>query len=142
MQGEDFLEAAKHLLKTPVEAFYRTAVNRAYYAVFHVINALLVELGFRVSDGPQAHGQLLARVNNCGVPELQSLYSTLYDLYNRRRKADYDLNATRFRAQASAALNVASAGQIITAVKHCQQSQDLRIQIRNGIREYERKINP
>lgn len=141
MQGEDFLEVARHLLKTPIEAFYRTAVNRAYYAMFHVINALLVELGFSVSDGPQAHGQLLARVNNCGVPELQSLYSTLYDLYNRRRKADYDLNAPRFSAQASVALNIALAGQIIAAVKRCQQSQDLRIQIRNGIREYERKIN-
>jgi len=52
------------------------------------------------------------------------------------------LKYARFSAQVSAALNVASAGQIIAAVKHCQLSQDLRIQIRNGIREYERKINP
>jgi hypothetical protein len=46
-----------------------------------------------------------------------------------------------FGAQASIALDIASAGQIIAAVKRCQQSQDLRIQIRNGVREYERKIN-
>ncbi len=141
MHGDDFLEVAKHLLKTPNEAYYRTAANRAYYTVFHVVNDLLGELGFSISDGPQAHGQLLARVNNCGVSELQSLYPILHDLYNRRRKADYDLKSPRFSAQASVALNVASAGQISTAIKKCQQSQTLRAQVRNGIRDYKRKIN-
>jgi hypothetical protein len=73
---------------------------------------------------------------------LQNLHGPLNELSYRRRQADYNLDSPLFHAQASVALNVVSAGQIITAVKHCQQSQDLRIQIRNGIREYERKINP
>jgi hypothetical protein len=85
MLGEEFLEVSKSLLKTPKEAAYRSAANRAYY---------------------------------------------------------YDLNSSFFRGQAFIALIVASADQMIAAVKRCQQSQDLRLQIRNGIREYERKINP
>jgi uncharacterized protein (UPF0332 family) len=140
MQGEDFLDIANRLLKIPNEAAYRTVANRAYYGVFHSINAFLAELGFKISDGPQVHGQLLARINNCGVPELKNIYNTLYDLYNRRRKADYDLNSPRFRAQASVALNLASAGQIIATIKRCKESQALCAQIRTGIREYERKI--
>jgi len=141
MSGEDFLSLAKSLLKTPTEAAYRSAVSRAYYAVFHVGIAFLAELGLKASEGPQAHAQLRARVNNCGVPELKNTYEQLYDLYKRRRFADYDLNITIFQAQANVALMVASAGQIITTIKQCQQSQALRNQIRNNIREYERKIN-
>ncbi len=142
MYAEDFFEIAKALLKTPTEAAYRTAINRAYYAAFHAGATFLAELGFKTSDGPQAHGQLRARINNCGVPELQGIHTGLYDLYSRRRQADYNLNSPNFRAQALAALDVASAGQMIATVKHCQQSQALCIQIRNGIREYERNINP
>ncbi|MGH7598047.1 MAG: HEPN domain-containing protein [bacterium] len=142
MLGEEFLEVSKSLLKTPKEAAYRTAVNRAYYAVFHCCAAFFRELGFKISDGPQTHGQLLARINNCGTPELQSIYNDLVDLYKHRLLADYDLNSSFFHGQSLVALIVASADQIIAAVKRCQQSQDLRLQIRNGIREYERKINP
>jgi uncharacterized protein (UPF0332 family) len=142
MLGEEFLEVSKSLLKTPKEATYRTAANRAYYAVFHFCAAFFRELGFKISDGLQTHGQLLARINNCGTPELQSIYNDLVDLYKHRRLADYDLNSPFFRSQALVALIVASADQMIAAVKRCQQSQDLRIRIRNGIREYERKINP
>lgn len=142
MSGEGFLEIARNLLKTPSEVAYRTAVNRAYYAVFHVGVTFLSELGFRASDGPQVHGQLRARVNNCGVPELQNIYARLDDLYKRRRLADYDLNSPLFNAQALVALLVVSAEQIIATIKHCQASQDLHIKIRNVIREYERKIIP
>jgi uncharacterized protein (UPF0332 family) len=142
MLGEEFLEVSKSLLKTPKEAAYRTAANRAYYAVFHCCAAFFRELGFKISDGPQTHGQLLARINNCGTSELQSIYNHLVDLYKHRRLADYDLNSSLFNAQAFVALVVASAEQIIATIKHCQVSQALRIQIRNGIREYERKINP
>jgi len=141
MNGEDFLEVSRLLLKTPTEAAYRTAVNRAYYAVFHCCTAFFSELGLKISDGPQTHGQLLSRINNCGTPELQNVHAPLFDLYKRRRIADYNLNSSQFNAQAFVALDVASAGQIIATIKRCQQSQPLRIQIRDGIREYERRIN-
>jgi len=141
MLGEEFLEVSKNLLKTPTEAAYRTAVNRAYYAVFHCGAAFFRELGFKISDGPQTHGQLMARINNCSTPELQSIYNDLVDLYKRRRLADYDLNSPFFHGQAIVALIVASAGQIIATIQRCKESQTLRTQIRNGIRDYERKIN-
>jgi hypothetical protein len=117
-------------------------INRAYYAVFLSCNSFLAELGFKASKGPQTHGELLARINNCGIPDLQSIYEGLFNLYRRRRQADYDLTSQIFRARASAGLDAASATQMIAIVKRCRESQDLRIQIRNGIREYERQINP
>jgi len=142
MSGEEFLEVSKNLLKTPNEAAYRTAVNRAYYAVFHCSAAFFSELGLKISDGPQTHGQFLARINNCGTPELQSIHTNLVDLYKRRRLADYDLSSPLFHVQSLVALLVASAAQMIATIKGCQQSQDLCIQIRHNIREYERKIYP
>jgi uncharacterized protein (UPF0332 family) len=104
MRGEDFLLPAEQLLKTPSESAYRTAVNRAYYAVFHCGNEFLSELGFHTSIGPQAHGQLQARINNCGVAEFQKLYRIVHKLYNRRRIADYDLKSNEFQTQATTAL--------------------------------------
>jgi uncharacterized protein (UPF0332 family) len=141
MLGEEFLEVSENLLKTPTEAAYRTAINRASYAVFHCGAAFFRELGLKISDGPQTHGQFLARINNCCTPELQSIHTSLVDLYKRRRLADYDLNSPFFHVQSLVALLIASAGQMIATIKRCRESQDLCIQIRNGIREYERKIH-
>ena len=40
---------------------YRTAIGRAYYAVFHVGAATLRAMGIQIDAGPGAHGQ----VRNC-----------------------------------------------------------------------------
>jgi len=141
MVGAEFLDIAHRLLKIPTEAAYRSVINRAYYAVFLTGNEFLAELGFKASDGPQTHGQFLRRINNCGVPELQEIYEGLQNLYRRRRQADYNLSSPIFKAQPAVALDVASAAQMIATIQSCQKSQNLRIQIRDGIREYERKIN-
>jgi uncharacterized protein (UPF0332 family) len=56
MNGHDFLLAAKLLLPAPLEAAWRSAISRAYYAAFHVARQLFEDLGFRVPHGDQAHG--------------------------------------------------------------------------------------
>jgi uncharacterized protein (UPF0332 family) len=140
MRGEDFLFAAEQLLKIPNEATYRSAVSRSYYAVFHCAAEFLAELGFPASRGPQAHGELQFRVNNCGVAEFQKLYRMIHRLYDRRRVADYDLKNDEFRGQATTALWVASAKQAIAMIIDCKKSKALSAQIRQGIREYEDKL--
>jgi uncharacterized protein (UPF0332 family) len=140
MHGEDFLFPAEQLLKMPSEAAYRTAVNRAYYAVYHCGAEFLSGLGLKTSGGPQTHGQLQARVNNCGVAEFQQLYRIIHKLYDSRLLADYDLKSNEFQSQATTALWLVSAKQAIAIIKDCKKSQSLCNQIRQGIREYEAKI--
>jgi uncharacterized protein (UPF0332 family) len=140
MQGEDFLFPAEQLLKMPSEAAYRTAVHRAYYAVYHSSTEFLSGLGLKTSSGPQTHGQLQARVNNCGVAEFQQLYRIIHKLYDIRLLADYDLKSNEFQSQATTALWLASAKQAIAIITEGKKSKALCAQIRQGIREYEEKL--
>jgi uncharacterized protein (UPF0332 family) len=140
MIGEDFLFPAEQLLKIPSEAAYRTAVNRAYYAVYHCGTEFLAGLGLQASRGPQTHGQLQARVNNCGVAEFQQIYRIICKLYDGRLLADYDLKSNELQSQATAALWVASAKQAIAVIADCKKSPNLCHQIRKGVREYEAKL--
>lgn len=140
MHGEEFLFAAEQLLRIPNEATYRSAVSRSYYAVFHGAAEFLSELGFPASRGPQAHGELQFRVNNCGVAEFQKLSVMIQQLYGRRRVADYELNNDSFKSQPTTALWVASAKQAIAIIAECKKSPALCNQIRQGIREYEKKL--
>ncbi len=140
MRSDEFLSLAERLLKIPSEAAYRTAVNRAYYAAFHGGNDFMTKLGFLVSSGPQAHGQLQARANNSGVFEFEKFYKILHRLYDRRRLADYDLSSREFHSQATAALWVASAKQGLEIITQCEASEALRQRIRKGVQGYETKL--
>jgi uncharacterized protein (UPF0332 family) len=140
VRGEDFLFAAEQLLKIPNEATWRSAVSRAYYAVFHCAVEFLSGLGFPASRGPQAHGELQFGINNSGVAEFQKLYQMIHRLYDRRRLADYELQNDEFQSQATAALWVASAQQAIAMIADCKKSKTLSAQIRQGIRAYENKL--
>lgn len=140
MKGEDFLFPVEQLLKMPSEAAYRTAVNRAYYAIYHCSAEFLSSLGLQTSRGPQTHGQLQARIKNCGVPEFEQIYRISHRLYDCRLLADYDLKSNEFQFQATAALWVASAKQAIAIIADCKKSPNLCNQIRQGIREYEKKL--
>jgi len=72
MNGRDFLSLAVQLSADSTEASWRTAVSRAYYAVFHVARDLLAGLGFTVPYGDRAHTYLWLRLENCGDPNVES----------------------------------------------------------------------
>ena len=82
-----FLDVAKKFLNMPSEAAYRSAVSRAYYAVFH-----------------------------------------------------YDLKSDDFGAQFKSAIWIVKAEQAILTLNTLSASQNICIQIRNGIRAYEEKL--
>ena len=76
------------------EARTRTAIGRAYYALF-----LAIRTAIRTQEGRAIHGRndridhgklrdVLASAND---PDLNSLAKTLSDLYEARRQADYVL---------------------------------------------------
>ena len=70
MKGADFLIVAKDLLKAQSEAALRSAISRAYYALFNSAAEVLREWGFTVSDGPGAHGEIRNRFSNCGIEQV------------------------------------------------------------------------
>jgi uncharacterized protein (UPF0332 family) len=134
-----FLDVAKKFLNTPSEAAYRSAVSRAYYAAFHAAS-FLEKLGFRRTKGPQAHGEIPARVNNCGVEDGEKIADWLNDLHRQRILADYDLKSDQFSAQFKVAIWIAKAEQAILTLNTLAASQNICTQIRKGIRAYEEKL--
>jgi uncharacterized protein (UPF0332 family) len=135
-----FLDVSKKFLNIPSEAAYRSAVSRAYYAVFHVAVSFLEKLGFKRTKGPQSHGELPARFNNCGVADGEKIADLLHDLHRQRLLADYDLKSDQFAAQFKVAFWIAKAEQAILILNTLSASQNTCIQIRNGIRAYEEKL--
>ena len=80
IRPEDFLAQAESWIALPTEADWRSAVSRGYYAAFHTARQLLLDLGFRPPQGPQAHGYLRLRLSNCGDPTLSMTGADLNEL--------------------------------------------------------------
>jgi uncharacterized protein (UPF0332 family) len=135
-----FLEVAKKFLNIPSEAAYRSAVSRAYYAVFHEASTFLRQLGFKIAKGPQAHGEIPARFSNCGVADGVQIARYLNELHHRRILADYDLKSDDFGAQFKSAIWIAQAEQAILKLNTLSASQNICTQIRKGIQAYEEKL--
>jgi uncharacterized protein (UPF0332 family) len=139
MQGRDFLDVAKNLARSQFEASLRSAISRAYYAMLNSAVQFLIQLGFRVAQGPGKHGEVHHRLSNSGVEQALKFSNMLDELRKRRNDADYNMNSAEFQNQATCALWVANA-ELALALLADGDKEPLRSQIRTGIREYERKI--
>jgi uncharacterized protein (UPF0332 family) len=139
MQGRDFLDVAKNLARSQIEASLRSAISRAYYAMLNSAVQFLIQLGFRVAQGPGKHGEVHHRLFNSGIEPALKFSNMLDELRKRRNDADYNMNSAELQNQATCALWVANAELAIILLADCDK-EPLRSQIRTGIREYERKI--
>jgi uncharacterized protein (UPF0332 family) len=90
----DFLTSSKKLAAMPGEADWRSAISRAYYAAFHAARRLLTDLSFTVPRADRAHGYLMLRLQNCGVPVIQKAGADLSTFRGKRNVADYDIHHT------------------------------------------------
>ena len=91
----EFLELAKALAKSDEEAAMRSAVSRAYYAVYGSIARVLLVEGFDASSTTDPHFQMWRHLerNPVGKPEgrtrgVLARYGRELRLF--RKKADYD----------------------------------------------------
>jgi hypothetical protein len=87
-----FLTQAERLVTSPHAADCRTAISRAFYAVFHVAAAHLRQTGFPIGRGAAAHGEVLRCPANSGEPSVSDVASELSDLHSARNRADYQLD--------------------------------------------------
>ncbi len=82
------LEAAKDLYK---DNWFDDAVSRAYYAVFHAMNAVLISRGLSFSSHAQTIGVFNREFVKSGVfPKEYS--QIIQDLFEDRQAGDYDVD--------------------------------------------------
>jgi hypothetical protein len=141
MEGKEFLTVAQKLVQTRTEAAIRSACSRTYYAVFNTGIKLLSDLGFTLPRDASVHEQLYQRLNNAGIPDIKDVAARLKDLRIRRVHADYDMANRDFQSHTKCEFDIARTKLIIAQLESYYQ-QPLRNQLKDGIREYERKINP
>ena len=134
------MSAAKKFSHSKFEAELRSAISRAYYALFHAAVQFLRELGFSTEQGPGVHGAVRNRLSNCGFEQLIDFAQTMDELRTQRNRADYDLGYKGFQSQTFCALKIAEA-ELAIGLLIQYSKEPLRGQIRNNIREYEKKIN-
>jgi hypothetical protein len=98
MNGRALLDPARRMASGVAEAEWRTAANRAYYALF-----------LEARDAPRRWGQVPAFVRYRFLypanPDLQSIGRFLDKLYRIRSEADYETNLPGSFASAALAGN-------------------------------------
>ncbi len=139
MNPREFHKLATELVRGSRPVDYRTAISRAYYAVYNVCGDVLESMGFRVSKGPAGHGEVQVKFHNCGVPEVIRVASQLSDLQGQRIKADYRMNERIVESEATAKTLVEQAGRMLNILQQCL-CEPKRSEIKKAIQQYEQKI--
>ena len=141
MEGKAFLEIAQKLVQMRSEPALRSAVSRAYYAVYNCCIHFLDELGFKFEKDTPAHEKVYQYLNNASIEEIKTAAENLRHLRKRRNQADYNMASIEFQNHIICQLDLVSAQAIISQIEKYHQ-EPLRKQLRNGLREYHAKINP
>ena len=79
MEARDFYKLASTLVSEPKSAELRTAISRAYYAIFHLAAQFLKTLGFELPKN-NVHVAVQHKLHNCGDLEIARVGSQLTDL--------------------------------------------------------------
>jgi uncharacterized protein (UPF0332 family) len=138
MTPRDLINLANDLCEDEREVAWRTAVSRAYYAVFHAAAQLLDQAGFEVPSSEQAHAYLWLRLHNCGQPDVQAAGIEMKELRAKRNQADYHRTATF--AHVSATGPVLAGLGVLDLLESVQESPPTLARIAEAIRVYERDV--
>src|SRR5437867_3401381 len=90
MNPRDFLSLAESLAKGGGAAERRSAISRAYYAVYNVAEAFLEQMGFP-PPRRDYHIRLQHRLLNSGDGDVAKIGSDLGNFHVRRNRADYKM---------------------------------------------------
>ena len=139
MDPKDFLRVANDLAKSDEAAELRSAVSRAYYAAFHVARKLLIDMGFEISKGPGAHGDVCKYLGNAANSTVEHAGSNIGDLRNWRNQADYELDLVEHENSGKVQHIVTVTEQIIGGLEQCCNGSN-RDQIKSAISSYIKKM--
>jgi uncharacterized protein (UPF0332 family) len=107
MQPSEFQDTAERLAQGTTEGDWRSAISRAYYAVFHYFREFFLLHGLDLGAGAQAHINLYFGLNNCGQPTVPPIAYAVNELRRARTLADYDLNRMIGQTTSSAVVQAA-----------------------------------
>jgi uncharacterized protein (UPF0332 family) len=105
MNPAQFCDVAGFLLaaKPTESAAIRSAVSRAYYALYHVVARRLVEAGIQLpTKKPECHELVYRILSGARADELKKVALSLNDLRHQRNRADYDLDDEPIESVANA----------------------------------------
>ncbi len=91
MLWQDFLDCARRYVHGTTEADWRSAVSRAYYAIFHHFREWLLNCSLDLGKAGQAHANLYFGLFNCGESRMAQVARDIDFLRTQRFIADYDL---------------------------------------------------
>lgn len=103
MESRDFLDAAKRSVTYAGEADCRSAISRAYYAIYHVARAFEGP-GLQIPPNRAGHKELVQRLKDARGGLVGNYFSTLFD---RRVEADYELGEAVSQATATDSIKMA-----------------------------------
>lgn len=137
MNWRDFLTLGTQLAAGTSEAEWRTAVSRAYYAVFHAARNLFADMHFAVPRADRAHQYVVFRLSNCGEAAVEQAGRDLDTFRRLRNRADYDERPPLAQPQAGAAVQLA---ERILKVLDAAERDPVRTRMRDAIVIYERDV--
>lgn len=108
IQGKDFIDISRACLATNCEAGFRSAVSRAYYALYHEVCGVLTCCPPTTHDGVIQYLMSDARRKNepYALMSLIQLGAVLKQQKAKRKLADYRLSETVLPADAAASIAV------------------------------------
>ena len=116
MDPREFHALAGRLAAGGAAAERRTAIGRSYYAVFNVAAEHLRNIGFSISRGAAAHGEIQKCLINSGDAAVAAVASNLTDLHSSRNRADYHLEKVDVEKRGTALGAVTLSGQMIQSL--------------------------
>jgi uncharacterized protein (UPF0332 family) len=122
------------------ESEFRTAISRAYYAVFNLGVILLNELGFTIPKNQYAHEEVRRHFNNSGDNDLIELAIKIDDLRTKRNHADYDLDRHDVEEKQNAKKYVYLADRLIKILEERCTGNNCN-QIIKSIEDWKKKLS-
>lgn len=136
MKAREFHKLASALIGQSNSAEIRTAISRAYYAIFDLAAQFLTHSGLKLSR-TNVHVAVQHRLQNCGDPEIQRVGSQLTDLASKRVRADYDLSDELIEDQKTASVVIAQVDRMMQAMEKCLLDQPRKQAIITAIMQWE-----
>lgn len=133
MNGEDFLKAAYSLCDGDHEAHWRSAVSRAYYALYHVSAEALAPI-LKLTGRGSDHRLVADCLRNVDEANLDQAADRVNQLLDARIDADYRLKLTVNRADTE--LRSKAAARAIQLIKRSDLGQGRTAQAKAALDQY------